>query len=281
MKHPYEYVVVDGNRMRDYVNSQIINYAKSALDTNVTDALLNKFRMSDSIKLKKSVNLSGENECFAAICTNPMNLELVKYQSEFLCLEAVKLEGSALKFVRNQTDEICLEAVQNNPDALQYVKNQTEEICLAAVKSDGYSLKYVKNQTEDICTAALYSEPRSFRLIKNQKDYVDLALKLDSYNIRFVKDRTPMMCMSLLDIDPLAIMHINRPSPELCLYAVRRDLRAIGSVHFNCIPEGPIKTELAKWCMQAIMKYGNQLENREDCWYMPGLKHDLGHGYAS
>lgn len=276
-KHPYEYVSLDSDRVQHRTNQEIIRYCKLPVDSVTTDELLNAYRMSDDKKLVKSVNLSGCNECLAAIYTNPMNLELIKYQTEFLCLEAVKQNGFALKFVRTQTDEICLEAVKNYHLALQWVKNQTNEICLAAVQENGYALQYVKNQTEEICIAALYSEPRSFYMIKDQEDYIELALKLDSYNIRFVKNRTPMMCMALLDIDPLAIMHINRPSPELCLYAVRKDLRAIGSVHFDCIPEGPIKIELANWCMQAIIKYGDKLHHLDDCWSLSGLKHELGY----
>ena len=276
-QHPYEYMSFDSDHVQRRMNAEILRYCKLPVDSGRTDALLDAYRMADDKKLTKSVDLSGCNECLAAIYTNPMNLELIKYQTEFLCLEAVKKNGFTLKFVRKQTDEICLEAVKNYHLALQWVKNQTSEICLAAVEQNGYALQYVKNQTEEICLAALYSEPRSFSMIKDQDDYIELALKLDSYNIRFVKNRTPMMCMALLDMDPLAIMHINRPPPELCLYAIRKDLRAIGSVHFDCVPEGPIKVELAKWCMQAIVKYGDKLDHNEDCWSLPGLKHKLGY----
>ena len=276
-QHPYEYVSLNSDHVQRRTNVEILRYCKLPVDSDRTDALLDAYRMTDDKKLAKSVDLSGCNECLAAIYTNPMNLELIKYQTEFLCLEAVKQNGFTLKFDRKQTDEICLEAVKNYHLALQWVKNQTSEICLAAVEQNGYALQYVKNQTEEICLAALYSEPRSFSMIKDQDDYIELALKLDSYNIRFVKNRTPMMCMALLDMDPLAILHINRPSPELCLYAIRKDLRAIGSVHFDCVPEGPIKVELAKWCMQAIVKYGDKLHHHEDCWSLPGLKHELGY----
>jgi len=277
MKHPYEYTVMDSDRLAAYMNHEILRYCKLPIDSDRTDSLLNAYRMSDDKKLAKSIDLSGCNECLAAIYTNPMNLELVKYQTEFLCLEAVKLYGFTLRFVRTQTPEICLEAVKNYHLALQWVKNQTPEICLAAVEKNGYALQYVKNQTEEICLAALHSEPRSFYMIKDQEDYIELALKLDSYNIRFVKNRTPAMCMALIDMDPLAIFHINRPSPELCLYAIRKDLRAVGSVHFRCIPEGPIKVELAKWCMQAIVKFGDKLRHYEDCWFLQDLKHELGY----
>ncbi len=277
MKHPYEYTVMDSDALAKYMNHEILRYCKSPIDSDRTDSLLDAYRMSDDKKLAKSIDLSGCNECLAAIYTNPMNLELVKYQTEFLCLEAVKLYGFTLKFVRTQTPEICLEAVKNYHLALQWVKNQTPEICLAAVEKNGYALQYVKNQTEEICLAALHSEPRSFYMIKDQEDYIELALKLDSYNIRFVKNRTPAMCMALIDMDPLAIFHINRPSPELCLYAIRKDLRAVGSVHFRCIPEGPIKVELAKWCMQAIVKFGDKLHHYEDCWFLPNHKHELGY----
>lgn len=277
MKHPYEYISIDGNLVRDYVYDSILQYCKLPVDSAKTDILLDEYRMSNDIKLSKSIELAGCNECLAAIYVNPMNLALVKYQTEFLCLEAVKLNGLALQFVRTQTDAICLQSVKNHYMGLQWVKKQTDEICLAAVSENGYALQYVKNQTNEICMAALYSEPRSFSMILEQENYIELALELDSYNIRFVKNRTPMMCMALLDMDPLAIMHINRPPPELCLYAIRKDLRAIGSVHFRCIPEGPVKVELAKWLMQAILKYGEQLQNSEDCWFIPGLKHVLGY----
>ena len=46
--------------------------------------------------------------------------------------------------LKNQTDEICLEAVKQNGFALQFVKNQTDKICMEAVKQDGYALQYVK-----------------------------------------------------------------------------------------------------------------------------------------
>ena len=48
--------------------------------------------------------------------------------------------------VKEQTQEICLAAVKQNGYALQYVKEQTPDICLAAVKQDGYALQFVKDK---------------------------------------------------------------------------------------------------------------------------------------
>lgn len=200
------------------------------------------------------------------------------------CLGAVIWNGLNLQFVKRQLKFICKEAVTHNGLALKYVKHKTEDLCLLAVQNDGLALEFVpkQKQTFDVCVAALRNDPTSYRFLYDQygdeRKYLEIAMEIYPPNIRFVKDLTPDLCEYLIGKYPDLILELYKPAPELCLFAIRKDLRLIGSVNFDTLIDGPVKDELTQHLAIAMVKYGDSLVKSGDRWFLRPFIHDEGLG---
>lgn len=60
-------------------------------------------------------------------------------------LNSVRENGLNLQYIKRQTNYICLEAIENNWEALQFVKNQTLDICIKAYKINKKALYYISD----------------------------------------------------------------------------------------------------------------------------------------
>lgn len=200
------------------------------------------------------------------------------------CLGAVIWNGLNLQFVKHQLKFIYKEAVSNNGLALKYVKHKTEDLCLLAVRENGLALEYVpkQKQTFDVCVAALRSDPTAYRFLHDQygfeNKYLEYAIETYPPNIRFVKDLDARLCAYIIGKHPLVIFELYKPAPELCLYAIRHDLRAIGSVNIDKVADGPIKDELKQHLAVALLKFGDTLINNDGKWFVHPYVHDEGLG---
>lgn len=195
------------------------------------------------------------------------------------CHEAVQWNGLNLKHVKKQIAYFCKLAVQQNGLALQYVKRKTPEICLLAVEQNGMALEFVNKQNPDICYAALCENPESFKFIKDQHEgerYIQYAIEGDPYNIRYLHKHDPHACIRAIDLEPSSILELYNPAPELCLYAIKKDLSLIGCVFFDKVPEGPIKDQLLALRTQAILTFGDDIDNENDHWFVAPHTHTLG-----
>jgi hypothetical protein len=215
--------------------------------------------------------------------TNPV-CQNFDWDDPIECLGAVIWNGLNLQFVKRQLKFICEEAVSNNGLALKYVKNKTEDLCLSAVQNDGLALEFVpkQKQTFDVCVAALRNDPTSFRFLHDQYGdelkYLEIAMETYPPNIRFVKDLKPDLCEYLIGKYPDIILELYKPAPELCLFAIRKDLKLIGSVHFDTLVDGPIKDELHQHLAIAMITYGDKLINSGGKWFIRPFVHDEGLG---
>ena len=195
------------------------------------------------------------------------------------CHEALQWNGLNLKHVKKQVSYFCKIAVQQNGLALQYVKRKTPEICQLAVEQNEMALEFVNQQNPDICYAALRENPESFKFIKDQYDgerYIQYAIEGDPYNIRYLHRYDPYVCIRAIDLEPSSILELYNPAPELCLYAIKKDLSLIGCVFFDKVPEGPIKDQLLALRTQAILSFGDDIDNENDHWYVTPYVHTIG-----
>jgi hypothetical protein len=239
--------------------NQRINRAAGNMENDILDDILDIYCSDDSTYININIDWYDEYESFVAVLWDGLNLQ----------------------YVPVQTDELCLAAVQENGLALQYVLNKTSEICSEAVKNDGLALQFVEDQTEDMCYTALMHKPLAFKYVKNKTPGItEYAINEEPFNIKFANNITPKMCKELIDNDPLAIFMFNNPPPELCLYALKKDLRCIGSVDFSQVPTGVVRDALMEFLLLAKLKYGDELQpfgSRDDllCY---GL---YSHNYSS
>lgn len=263
------------------IRTRNMSYREKMIDGNLANMLVNLYCKDKLTNINTHINWSDTDDCYEAVMWNGLNLQYVKRQYKFLCESAVNADGMALQYVKRQTPELCEVAVNNDGLALQFVKKQTPEICEIAVRQNGLALEYVKNQTEDICLLAITQNPRSFRFVKDKTVELSVyAIDCDHYNLRYSPIITPYICKVAIDADPLAIFHIHNPPPELCLYAIKKDLRCIGSVKFMGLPDNPIRYQLDKFLTMARLKFGTDL-NYNDYhrqWYLSGYLHDYGMG---
>jgi hypothetical protein len=145
-------------------------------------------------------------------------LQLVRDQTDEICLEAVKQDGYALRFVKKQTDKIRLEAVKQDGWALRYVDGQTDEICLEAVKQHGWLLQFVINRTPEICLEAVKQHGSALQFVKNQTPEICLeAVKQDGLALQFVKNRTPEICLEAVNQTGYAIHFVKNQMNKLTL----------------------------------------------------------------
>lgn len=85
------------------------------------------------------------------------------------------------------------------------------------------------------------------------------------------------MCKMAIDANPFTIFEIENPSIELCMYAVKQDLRTIGCVFFDKIPKENLEFfEHNK--LLAIMKFSDKIINRRDHWSYNGMMYAPGLG---
>jgi phosphosulfolactate phosphohydrolase-like enzyme len=203
----------------------------------------------------------------AAVKSFGRSLEYIENQTPELCLEAVKSMGLALEYVKEQTSEICLAAVKNTGYALQYVKEQTPEICLAAVKESEFVFNLVKKQTPEIVLAAVSREhfygetdfsnrdilialaknghyhwgiTRVSYISKIPEEYRDeeLYLLVVSNNGDVLEDidvekQTEKICIAAIKNKPTSIQYVINQTPELCMYAVLLDKKAMEYVDLS------------------------------------------------
>lgn len=77
--------------------------------------------------------------------------------------------------------------------------------------------------------------------------------------------------MDAVDRDPIAFLRIYNPSPELCLYAVKKNHNLFGNVDFNKIPDGVIKDNLNVLLTQALLvEPKKNVTNWKGYWYFNG-----------
>ena len=203
----------------------------------------------------------------AAVKSFGRSLEYIENQTPELCLEAVKSMGLALEYVKEQTHEICLAAVKNTGYALQYVKEQTPEICLAAVEETEFAFHHVKKQTPEIVLAAVRGEhfhgkidftnrdilialaknghyhwgiTRVSYITEIPEEYRDEELYLlavsnngDVLEDMDIESQTEKICLAAIKNKPTSIQYVKKQTPELCIYAVTLDKKAMEYVDLS------------------------------------------------
>lgn len=240
------------------MRNQQINIYEGHGEYDMLDDILNIYCTDDNTDINVNIDWDDEYESFVSVLWDGLNLQYVPQQTDELCLHAVKENGLALQYVLNQTEEICNEAVRNDGMALQYVMAQTEQMCYDAIMHKPLAFKYVKNKTAELTEYAISEEP---------------------FNVKFASHVTPKMCKELIDNDPLSIFYLNNPPPELCLYAIKKDLRCIGSVDFDQLPDGLVRDSLLEFLLLAKLKYGEELKNfgaKDSIWCYGLHMHDYG-----
>ncbi|MDR3236749.1 MAG: DUF4116 domain-containing protein [Prevotellaceae bacterium] len=152
-----------------------------------------------------------------------------------VCLDAVRKNGYELLYIKNPTPELCLEAVKQEAYVIRYIKreNQTVEMALEVVKKEGNLFQYIdsKCQTDEVCfTAIQNSHGWAIGYIENQKpEYCRAALEIN--DITFSSIRSEFLTQEIIhyaiQTHPSSISHIDNPSEELQLEAVKKDGTAI------------------------------------------------------
>lgn len=249
---------------------------KNKNSNDIADEILELYCDDDSTILNVNIDWDDPYECYLAVIWDGLNIQYVKNQKFELCYAAIETDPFALRYIKRQLESMCIAAVEKNGLVLQHVKKQTSAICRCAVANDGMALQYVKDQTMDLCEIAIRNNPLSFRFVTDKtKELTMLAISLDSYNLRYANFLTPRMIKELIDEEPFIIFEFNNPPPELCLYAIKKDLRCIGSVHFAQVPPGPVLTQLQQFLVMAQLKFGSKLLHgtNNSLWYLPGMLH--------
>ncbi len=157
---------------------------------------------------------SDREYCLKAVKKHPNVLKHIKESKQFieLCFTAVKRHYCALKYIAEiyKTPEIITMAIKSNIEAFKFVPNEkkTYEMCLQAVNTNSAMIRYVpfNKQTYEMCLQ---------------------AVKTYKFAIVYVKDeyKTPELCLEAIKFYPLAIKYIRKQNLELCLEALKQNLK--------------------------------------------------------
>lgn len=95
-------------------------------------------------------------------------------------MEAIKRNVYVLDLIKNQTETVCLEAVKQDGCALKYIKEQTEEMCLEAIKQNCFTLVHVNRTIAwKLFKNKIY---RIFNLEENQYEIISQNSEIELTN---------------------------------------------------------------------------------------------------
>ena len=170
--------------------------------------------------------------CKYAIIKNPMLLAHITDQNYELCMLAVFRNGLALQHVKNKTQTICIEAYKQTPYAIQFIdaEYQTKEM-LNCIYTDGSLFKYIKNQTPETSMVAIKINLSSFQYIINPTlemwKYLAMYTNANTNSYFNRPDLAPDFMQAILDINPFLLQYFKDPTPEINLYAVKKNPNVI------------------------------------------------------
>lgn len=157
-------------------------------------------------------------------------------------LKMVQKNWRYLQDVELQTLAICMVAVKKNGLALGFVQKEfwTPEICMAAVRSNGEASGFMSEQTLELCMAAIHQNRNAIQYIINSgiRKQVEEILQQEAKDLEKVTK------------SGLALEHIQRQNPEICMAAVQQDGRAIQWV----------KDQIPKISVAAVRQNGEALK---------------------
>lgn len=207
-----------------------------------------------------SIKYQSHDFCIRAIDINPCTFEYIKNKTPELCKYAIMKNPLLLAHVENQTNELCMMAVLLNGLALQFVKCQTQAICIEAFKNTPYAIRYIDciYQTKDMAEC-IHTRPHLFQYIAHQTPELCLiALKRNLESLKYIKNLTEEMCLfivthgnyliyqhliekkiaeetmkKMIDVDITVFQYLSFRSPEIDLYAVKKDPSLIKFVTFG------------------------------------------------
>lgn len=242
-----------------HIVSRFNNYMKEKITTNAND-----FIAQQSIKIIKNdykqlgnIKYQTDDMCKAAldisldsykyikdkndtinkyvIARNPLLLSQIENQTEELCLMAVTLNGLAIQFVIKKTQAICTAAYENTRFAIQYIDEEWQTADMGKCIYPNIELfKYVKIQTNDICVSALRFSLQNFKYIMNPTLEMYLYVVTNGnpnvYEQFRQMELTDHIMIQILNVKPQMLQYFKHTTPDLDLYAVKKDITAIEHV---------------------------------------------------
>lgn len=196
---------------------------------------------------RELANIKNQNKeiCVQAIYNNPQAIKFVKNQTKDICALAIELDYTSLVHIDIQTTDLCKLAIDRNPYSIKYVHDLTEELALYAVNNNASVISAIAMQTEEICLIATKSSHnlkhckiKSYEVClqavakvgwemmyvpeEHQTDELcEVAIKQYANSFEYVEKPSEHIKRFAVKIEGKNIKHIDNPSEELCILALR------------------------------------------------------------
>lgn len=154
-------------------------------------------------------------------CKNPAALKYVSPRLDKFIYEMVSKHPMAIKYVQHQTEELCTLAVSKDPQAITGIREPSADVCLIALMKLPHLIKKIPNPPPEVWKPVLAYDPAVIVHMNQTLAMCEYLFDLYPYSLKLLKYKTDAMLHKAIEYDPLLILAMENPAPDLCAKAVK------------------------------------------------------------